>query len=120
MAPVPLPSAPHHGMILTTSTVTASSSPAIPGYDLTPPTSHDALAFLARAVGPDRAASVWIRACADAGAPRANLSPDEMMRVSERLAEQEGVVGVIGKSLVVRVRTWRLLSGSGSRAEGGR
>jgi hypothetical protein len=120
MAPGPLPSAPHPGMILTTSTVTALPSPAIPGYDLTPPTSHDALAFLARAVGPDRAASLWMRACADAAAPRAELSPDEMMRVAERLAEQEGVVGVIGKSLVVRVRTYRLLAGSYSRAEGNR
>ena len=107
-------------MIHTASTVTTPPSPAVPGYNLTPPTSHDALAFLARAVGPDRAASVWIRACADAGAPRAELSPDEMMRVSERLAEQEGVVGVIGKSLVVRVRTWRLLAGGAARAEGGR
>jgi hypothetical protein len=98
----------------------ATPPPAIPGYGLAPPTHHDALAFLARAVGADRAASVWLRACADAGAPRTGLGVDEMMRVSERLAEQEGVVGVIGTSLVVRVRTYRLLAGTQARAEGGR
>lgn len=104
-------------MIRTSSIVTAHTSPPVPGYGLAPPTPHDALAFLARAVGPDRAATEWLRACAGARAPSADLSVDEMMRVSERLAEQEGVVGVIGQSLVVRVRAYRLLSGSFSRAE---
>jgi hypothetical protein len=100
--------------------MTATPSPAIPGYGLAPPTHHDALAFLARALGPDRAADVWVRACADAGTPRTGLDVDEMMRVAERLAEQEGVVGVIGQSLVVRVRTYRLLAGNWARAEGSR
>ena len=98
----------------------ATPSSTVPGYGLAPPTHGDALAFLARAVGPDRAAGVWLRACADAGAPRTDLSVDEMMRVAERLAEQEGVVGVIGTSLVVRARTYRLLSGTQARAGGGR
>jgi hypothetical protein len=107
-------------MMKTASTVTDAPSPALPGYGLTLPTSHDALAFLARAVGADRAAGIWVRACADARCSHGNLSVDEMMRVTERLAEQEGVVGVIGKSLLVRVRTYRLLSGNQGRAEGGR
>jgi hypothetical protein len=107
-------------MMLTASTVIPSPAPVIPGYDLAPPTRHDALAFLARAMGPDRAAGIWVRACADARAPQGDLSVDEMMRVSERLAEHEGVVGVIGKSLLVRVRTYRLLAGNQARAEGGR
>lgn len=98
----------------------ATPPSAIPGYGLAPPTHHDALAFLARAVGPDRAADVWVRACADAGTPRTGLTVDEMMRAAERLAEQAGVVGVIGQSLVVRVRTYRLLAGNWARAEGGR
>jgi hypothetical protein len=107
-------------MIRTRNTVTVHTPPPVPGYGLAPPTPGDALAFLARAVGPDRAAGEWLAACKRAGAPSAGLSVDEMMRVSERLAEQEGVVGIIGQSLVVRVRTYRLLSGSFSRAEGRR
>jgi hypothetical protein len=100
--------------------VTVHSPPPVPGYGLAPPTAGDAVAFLARAVGPDQAATTWLRACAQAGARPADLSVDEMMRVSERLAAEEGVVGVIGQSLVVRVRTYRLLSGSFSRAESSR
>ena len=107
-------------MIRTQSTVTLHTPPPVPGYGLAPPTPGDALAFLARAVGPDRAAAEWLAACQRAGAPRADLSVDEMMRVAEQLAGQEGVVGVIGQSLVVRVRTYRLLAGSMSRAEGTR
>lgn len=107
-------------MIRTESTVTTHVPPLVPEYGLAPPTPRDALAFLARAVGPDRAAGEWLRACARAGAPSADLSVDEMMRVSERLAEQEGVVGVIGQSLLVRVRTYRLLAGGFSRAESSR
>ncbi len=107
-------------MIRTMSTVTSHTPPSVPGYGLAPPNAHDALAFLARAVGPDAAAGEWIRACAAARVPSANLSVDEMMRVSEELARREGVVGVIGKSLVVRVRTYRLLAGNAARREGGR
>ncbi len=98
----------------------STPSSTLPGYGLAPPTHDDALAFLARAVGPDRAAGVWLRACADAGTPRTGLDVDAMMRVAEQLAQQEGVVGVIGKSLVVRVRTYRLLAGMQGRGEGGR
>jgi hypothetical protein len=107
-------------MIRTPGTVTAPSPSTVAGYGLVLPNAHDALAFLARAVGPDDAAREWIRACAGAGAPNADLSVDEMMRASEGLAGREGVVGVIGKSLVVRVRTYRLLAGNAARREGGR
>ncbi|HYW12917.1 MAG TPA: hypothetical protein VE871_13245 [Longimicrobium sp.] len=100
--------------------MTVHTPPPVPGYGLAPPTPGDALAFLARGVGPDRAAGEWLGACKRAGAPTAGLSVDEMMRVSGRLAEQDGVVGVIGQSLVVRVRTYRLLAGSFSRAESSR
>jgi hypothetical protein len=100
--------------------MTATPNTAVPGYGLAPPTPDDALAYLARAVGPDRAAGVWLRACSAAGVPRGKLGVDEMMRVAEHLAEEEGVVGVIGKSLVVRVRTYRLLAGAQQRAEGRR
>ena len=102
------------------STVTTPTSAPIPGYGLAPPTAHDALAFLARGVVRAHGADEWLRACRRAGTPSADLSVDEMMRVSERLAEQTGVVGIIGTSLMVRVRTYRLLAGSAARAEAGR
>jgi energy-converting hydrogenase Eha subunit B len=82
------------------------------GGALIPPTRDDALAFLARAIGPDRAASTWVRAVAAAGvgSQGGELSVDEMLKVAERLAAEPGVVGVIGTSLVVRLRTYRLMA----------
>jgi hypothetical protein len=85
---------------------------AVPGYGLAPPSKDDALAFLARGVGADEAASVWVRACRESGVPvdARDLGPEPMMKVSEWLSRQTGVVGVIGSSLVVRLRTYRLLT----------
>ena len=94
------------------------ATPTIPGYDLAPPTPGDALAFLARGVGPDRAAALWMRACAQSGVRSDARSPEAMMAVAERLSKEEGVAGVIANSLLVRLRTYRLLAGTQARAEG--
>jgi hypothetical protein len=92
---------------------------AIPGYALAPPTEQDALGFLARALGPDQAASLWVRTCRDAGVRSGALGPDEMERAAQALAAHEGVAGVIGNSLVIRLRTYRLLART-RQPEGGR
>ncbi|HEX8391024.1 MAG TPA: hypothetical protein VF665_01605 [Longimicrobium sp.] len=85
---------------------------AIPGYGLAPPSKDDALAFLARGVGADQAAALWVRACRESGASATarDLGPETLMKVAEWLARQSGIVGVIGTSLSVRLRTYRLLT----------
>lgn len=87
------------------------STPAqnIPGYALAPPTEQDAITFLARALGPDAAVSLWVRTCRDAGVRSGRLGMDELERAAKALAGTEGVAGVIGNSLVIRLRTYRLL-----------
>lgn len=95
----------------------SDATPLIPGYDLAPPTPGDALAFLARGVGADRAAALWMRASTEAGVRRDARSPEALMAVAERLSREEGVAGVIASSLLVRLRTWRLLAGTQARAE---
>lgn len=88
----------------------------IPRYRLAPPTEDDALAMLARVLGVEEAASTWLRACRRAGVRRTDdLAPSELLRVCERLAEDEGRAGVIGGSLAVRARTYLLLSGGAGR-----
>ena len=82
----------------------------IPGYRLAPPTEQDALTFLARALGADRAASLWMRACREAGVRAGALSLGELERVAQALAGEEGPAGVVGSSLVIRVRSYRLLA----------
>lgn len=87
-------------------------SATIPRYGLAPPTEDDALAMLARALGADRAASVWIGARAAAGLRGGGaLSPEQLLAVAERLAErgEDGVTRVVASSLAVRARTYLLL-----------
>jgi hypothetical protein len=85
--------------------------PVIPRYRLAPPTEDDALGMLARVLGPEGAASTWLRCCREAGVRRdGGMHPAELLRVGERLADEEGVPGVIGTSLAVRARTYLLLS----------
>jgi hypothetical protein len=44
---------------------------------------------------------------------------DELERAARVLAAQEGVAGVIGNSLVIRLRTYRLLEKTQMRSGGG-
>lgn len=93
----------------------------VPGYALAPPTEHDAMEFLARALGPDQAAALWVRTCRGAGVPSSGMGLDELERAAQALAAQEGVAGVIGSSLLIRLRTYRLLERTRRmKVEGGR
>jgi hypothetical protein len=93
----------------------------VPGYALAPPTEQDAMSFLARALGPDKAAAVWVRTCHAAGVRSVGMGLDELERAAQVLAAQEGVAGVIGSSLVIRLRTYRLLEKTRRlNVEGGR
>jgi hypothetical protein len=107
---------PHH--VSAPNDVPDPSTPVIPGYNLAPLTPGDAVAFLARGVGADRAAALWMRACADAQVPSNARSPRELIAVAERLAREQGVAGVIASSLLVRLQAYRLLAEKQARAEG--
>ena len=96
-----------------------STSHAVPGYALAQPTEQDALGFLARALGPDRAAQLWVATCREAGVRSGQLGVEELERAAQALAKQEGVAGVIGNSLVIRLRTYRLLEKTQRRTGGG-
>ena len=88
------------------------STATVPRYGLAPPTEDDALAMLARALGADRAASVWIGARAAAGVRGGGgLTPEQLLAVAERLAggDGDGVTRVVASSLAVRARTYLLL-----------
>lgn len=93
----------------------------VPGYALAAPTEQDAITFLARALGADRAVSLWVRTCQEADVRSGKLSLDELERAAQALSQQEGVAGVIGNSMVIRLRTYRLLERTRQlQGEGGR
>jgi hypothetical protein len=97
------------------------SQNAVRGYALAAPTEQDAITFLARALGADRAVSLWVRTCQEAGVRSGRLSLDELERAAQALSKQEGVAGVIGNSMVIRLRTYRLLEKTRQlQGEGGR
>lgn len=81
----------------------------VPGYALAAPTEQDTITFLARALGADAAVSLWVRTCQEAGVRSGRLSMDELERAAQALSKREGVAGVIGNSMVIRLRTYRLL-----------
>jgi hypothetical protein len=93
----------------------------VPGYALAAPTEQDAITFLARALGADRAVSLWVRTCQDAGVRSGKLAMDELESAAVALSKHEGVAGVIGNSMVIRLRTYRLLEKTRRhQGEGGR
>jgi hypothetical protein len=101
--------------------MTSTAHNDVPGYALAAPTEQDAITFLARALGADRAVSLWVRTCQEAGVRSGRLSLDELARAAQALARHEGVAGVIGNSLVIRLRTYRLLEKTRQlQGEGGR
>lgn len=82
-------------------------------YGLAPPTEDDAVTMLARVMGVDGATRAWLRACGEAGVDRRKvhkLSPEELLRVAEKLIIGAGPERAIGTSLAVRSRTWLLLN----------
>jgi hypothetical protein len=82
-------------------------------YGLAPPTEDDALTMLARVMGVDGATKAWLKACGAAGVDRHHghrLTPEELLRVAEKLLTSEGPARAIGTSLAVRSRTWLLLN----------
>lgn len=93
---------------------------AVPGYALAPPTEQDAITFLARALGPDQAVTLWVQTCRGAGVRSGGLGLDELERAAKALAALQGVAGVIGNSLVIRLRTYRLLEKTRQMAGEGR
>ena len=84
---------------------------AIPAYGLAAPTEEDALALLARALGPDGAAATWRTACAAVRVPCPAPAPDagQLLRVCEHLSRMDGITGVVGNALAVRARVYVLL-----------
>lgn len=82
-------------------------------YGVAPPTEDDALTMLARLLGVDAAAREWLRARRDAGVGSdvaLALTPEQLLRVAERLLLSPGPERAAGASLAIRARTWLLLN----------
>lgn len=84
---------------------------SLPGYDLPCPSGDEAIETLVRLLGPQQGSALWEDACQSAGVGRfAPLALDQLQAVAESLGAHPGVAGVVGTSLLVRVRCYALLS----------
>jgi hypothetical protein len=100
-----------HRLVIRLSLPSSPMTSTIPRYGLAPPSEDDALSMLARVMGVERAAKVWVGARRAAGLRlHGPLTPDELLRVAEGLMGGEGCEPAVGTSLAVRVRSWILLN----------
>lgn len=79
-------------------------------YDLAVPTESDQLAALTRTLGPARAAAAWRAARESAGVADGGVpTREELMRVCNELAKQDGLVPILAHSMIIRLRTYSIL-----------
>lgn len=81
----------------------------IKGYQLSPPSVEKAITSLTGCLGSAEAQIFWDKACAICGVSNQPKTADELEKVFQFISEKTGTVGVVGKSLVVRARTYKIL-----------
>ncbi len=83
----------------------------ISSHGLDAPSEADVLASLTRFVGGDQAAAAWQSACVESGVQAGSLTtPDALSGPLTLLKSKGGYEAVAASSLLVRVRTYALLS----------
>lgn len=84
----------------------------ITDYGLQCPTEEDAIAKLERVLGAGRGRELWARICAEAGLDRAvrPLDLEQLATAADALASVEGLPGVLGIALKVRIETYSCLA----------
>ena len=84
----------------------------IPGYDLDSPRESDVIHSLMRMLGPEKGWQTWLAVCRKVGirAPASNLSLDQLSQVACELSRQQGLVSVIGRTLSIRLNSYRALA----------
>ena len=78
----------------------------VEGYNLEAPSAELALSTYATAMGEDQARALWAQACAYCNIDHEPLNLDELGAVFAYLAGCEGIAGVFGKSLKVRLKAY--------------
>jgi|GEM_PF-3262038 hypothetical protein len=81
----------------------------IDGYDYQRPSRSFALRTLISALGRIPANNAWKQACRKANVSEHSDEFDDLEMIFNNLSHQSGVVGVIGKSLMVRASVFKTL-----------
>jgi hypothetical protein len=84
--------------------------PQVDKYNYEAPTREFAIGTLIRSLGRDEAQRLWNEACNSNNIEGRANTLEDLERVSDFISEQPGVAGVLGKSLTVRIRTFKTLN----------
>ena len=87
-----------------------TNNPPVKGYQLDAPNKELALSSLKRFLDEEKANELWELHCKLRGAPANTNDIDELSRIFKSMANETGAVGVVGKSLTVRVISYKILS----------
>ena len=84
----------------------------IPGYDLEAPREIDVIHSLTRMLGPEKGLQTWQAVCQELGIPdpESRLSLDQLSEVARELCRRPGLVSVIGRTLSIRLNSYRALA----------
>jgi hypothetical protein len=98
-------------------TLDAPAAPAL--TPLHPPSQAHVRQSLSKLLGRDAFEGLWAEVCAEAGVPlQGALDLDALERVAAALCARGGLAAVTGRSLAVRVRTYRRLASQADPAVG--
>ncbi len=84
---------------------------AVPGYRLAAPTEADLRFALDRHLGREQASDLWWELCGALKLPRDGRSFDlaQVERLATHLETHPGALRIVGRSMLIRLRTYRLL-----------
>ena len=82
----------------------------IKGYGLDAPSRDSAINALARFMNLHEAEQLWDSACTTHSILSNTSNLDELQKAFEVLSSKPGTVGVVGKSLMVRANSYKLLN----------
>lgn len=83
----------------------------VAGYNLELPDRSYAISSLITFIGKSEAESLWQKVCRQAKFSEYTTKPEELEVIFNHIAKEPGSVGVVGKSMVVRAITYKLLKG---------
>lgn len=83
--------------------------PKVDKYNYDAPTREFAIGTLIRSLGRDEAQRLWNEACNSNEINGKADTLEDLEKVSDFISQQPGVAGVLGKSLTVRIRTFKTL-----------
>jgi hypothetical protein len=86
--------------------------PSVPGYRLAAPTEADLRFALERHLGREQAADLLWELCGALKLPRDGRPLDlaQVARIAAQLETHPGTLRVVGRSMLIRVRTYQLLA----------